>query len=51
MRASPLTKNTDGAHYDKNEKIAIYAVESDEYQRFVNDKRIKKYFAMRSKRA
>ena len=52
MRASPLTKKYAwGAHYDGNGKIAIYAVESEEYQYFVNDKRIKKYFAMRSKRA
>ena len=52
MRASPLTKKYGwGTYYDKNGKIAIYAVESEEYQYFVNDKRIKKYFAMRSKRA
>jgi hypothetical protein len=51
MRASPLTKRYGwGAHYDKEGKIAIYAVESKEYQRFVNDKTIKKYSAMRSKR-
>ena len=52
MRASPLTKKYGwGAHYDENGRIAIYAVESKEYQRFVNDKTIKKYSAMRSKRA
>jgi hypothetical protein len=52
MRASPLTRKYGwGAHYDKDGKIAIYAVESREYQRFVNDKTIKKYPAMRSKRA
>jgi hypothetical protein len=51
MRASPLTKRYGwGAHYNKEGKIAIYAVESKEYQRFVNDKTIKKYSAMRSKR-
>ena len=51
MRASPLTKQYGwGAHYDKEGKIAVYAVESKEYQRFVNDKAIKKYSAMRSKR-
>jgi hypothetical protein len=51
MRASPLTKKYGwGAHYDKVGKIAIYAVESKEYQRFVNDKTIRKYSAMRSKR-
>jgi len=52
MRASPLTRQYGwGAHYDQNGKIAIYAVESKEYRRFVNDKNVKKYFAMRGKRA
>lgn len=52
MRASPLTKKYGwGAHYDKDGKIAIYAVESKEYQRFVADKTIQKHSAMRSKRA
>jgi hypothetical protein len=52
MRASPLTKQYGwGAHYDEKGRIAIYAVESKEYRRFVNDKSIKKYSAMRSKRA
>jgi len=52
MRASPLTKQYGwGAHYDENGKIAIFPVESKEYQRFVKDRNIKKYSAMRSKRA
>ncbi|MBI5889152.1 MAG: hypothetical protein HZB47_00545 [Nitrosomonadales bacterium] len=52
MRASPLTKKYGwGAHYDKDGKIAIYAVESKEYGRFVSDKNIRKFPAMRSKRA
>ena len=52
MRASPLTKQYGwGAHYDKDGKIAIYPVESQEYRRFVKDKNIRKYPAMRSKRA
>jgi hypothetical protein len=51
MRASALTKKFGwGVHYDKQGKIALYAVESEEYQRFVKDGSIKKYFAMRSKR-
>ncbi len=51
MRASPLTKRYGwGAHYDKNGKIAIYAVESKKYQQFVQDDGMQKYFAMRSKR-
>jgi hypothetical protein len=51
MRASPLTKKYAwGAHYDEHGRIAIYAVESREYQHFINDKNMKKFFAMRSKR-
>lgn len=52
MRASPLTRQYGwGAHYDGQGRIAIYAVESKEYKSLVRDKQIKKYFAMRSKRA
>ncbi|MBU0622272.1 MAG: hypothetical protein KJ795_10515 [Gammaproteobacteria bacterium] len=52
MRASPLTKQYGwGAHYDEKGGIAIYPVEGREYQRFVKDKSIKKYFAVRSKKA
>ncbi|MEO8119958.1 MAG: DUF6157 family protein [Rhodoferax sp.] len=52
MRASPLTKQYGwGAHYDENGKIAIFAVNSKEYQQLVKNKNIKKYAAMRSKRA
>jgi hypothetical protein len=52
MRASPLTKQYGwGAHYDKNGGIAIYPVEGKEYQRFVADKSVKKFTAMRSKKA
>ena len=51
MRASALTKKFGwGVHYDKQGRIALYAVESKEYQRFVKDRNIKKYFAMRNKR-
>ncbi len=51
MRASPLTKKYGwGVHYDMQGKIAIYAVESQAYRRFVEDVSIKKYFAMRGKR-
>jgi hypothetical protein len=51
MRASPLTKQYGwGAHYDAQGGIALYAVESEEYRRFVKDKSMKKFFAMRSKR-
>jgi hypothetical protein len=52
MRASPLTKKYGwGAHYDEQGKIAIYPVESQEYQRFIKDKSIQRFFAMRCKRA
>lgn len=52
MRASPLTKRYGwGVHYDEQGRIAIYPVESQEYQRFVKDASIKKFSAMRSKRA
>jgi len=52
MRASPLTKKYGwGAHYDEQGRIAIYPVEGKEYQRLAKDKSIKKYSAMRSKRA
>lgn len=52
MRASPLTKQYGwGAHYDEKGGIAIYPVEGKEYQRFVADKSVKKFTAMRSKKA
>jgi hypothetical protein len=52
MRASPLTKKYGwGAHYDEQGRIAIYPIESAEYKRFVKDKNIRKFSAMRSKRA
>jgi hypothetical protein len=52
MRASLLTKKYGwGAHYDEHGKIAIYPVEGKEYQRFVKDKNLRKFSAMRSKKA
>jgi hypothetical protein len=39
-----------GIHNDEDGKVALYAVESDEYKRFVNDNSIKHLKAMRSKR-
>ncbi len=51
LRASALTKRYGfGAHYDKNGKIAIYPMESDQYQEFVNNKSIKKLAGMKRKR-
>lgn len=52
MRASPLTKQYGwGAHYDENGGIAIYPVEGKEYQRFIKDGHIRKFSAMRIKKA
>ncbi|PID82104.1 MAG: hypothetical protein CSB16_03010 [Clostridiales bacterium] len=51
LRASALTKRYGfGAHYDKNGKIAIYPMESDQYQKFVKNKSIKKLAGMKRKR-
>ncbi len=51
LRTSALTKRYGfGAHYDEKGKIAIYPMESKEYQKYVNDPAIKKLAGMRSKR-
>jgi hypothetical protein len=51
MRASPLTKQYGwGAHYDEAGRIALYAVQSEEYRRFSRDTTVRKFSAMRSKR-
>jgi hypothetical protein len=51
FRASPLTKRYGwGVHFDHEGRMAIYARESDEYQRFVQDENLKQLKAMRSKR-
>lgn len=51
FRASPLGKRYGwGVHSNSEGKIAIYAVESDEYKRLVADKTLEKTKAMRSKR-
>lgn len=50
LRASALTKRYGwGAHYDENGKIALYAVDSDEYKEFVATCP-NQLLAMRSKR-
>ncbi|HEV7282993.1 MAG TPA: DUF6157 family protein [Pirellulaceae bacterium] len=52
LRASPLPKKFGwGIHYDANGRIAIYAVESDDYRRLANDPSLKQLAAMRSSRA
>lgn len=52
FRASPLTQRYGwGIHSNKEGKIAMYGVESKEYQRLVADESVTKKKAMRSKRA
>jgi len=49
FRASPLTKKYGwGVHNDEHGKIAVYGVESDEYQKFVSDENLKVVKAMKS---
>ncbi|WP_423149141.1 DUF6157 family protein [Rubrolithibacter danxiaensis] len=51
LRASALTKRYGfGAHYNEEQKIAIYPMESKEYNAFLNDKSVKILNAMRTKR-
>ncbi len=51
LRASPLTKRYGwGIHHNEAGKVALYPMESEEYQGFVQDVGVKKYRAMRSKR-
>ena len=51
MRASALTKRYGfGAHYNEEGKIALYPMESDEYQQFIQNDATKKLSAMRSSR-
>lgn len=49
FRASPLTKQFGfGVHFDKKGKMALYGMESKEYQQFLKDVNVKKVKAMRS---
>jgi hypothetical protein len=51
FRASPLTKSFGfGVHANEKGKIALYGMESAEYQNFLNDPDVKKIKAMRSSR-
>ncbi|WP_269237697.1 DUF6157 family protein [Flavobacterium flavigenum] len=51
LRASPLTKRYGwGIHNDENGKIALYAMETPQYEKYLNDKNIKVVKAMRSSR-
>jgi hypothetical protein len=51
LRASSLTKRYGfGAHYNEAGKIALYPVESPEYEQFVQDAAVRKLPAMRNKK-
>jgi Family of unknown function (DUF6157) len=51
LRASPLGKRYGwGIHHDAEGKVAVYPVESVDYQRFKTDPQLKHTKAMRSKR-
>lgn len=51
LRSSPLSKRYGwGIHCNEEGKVALYAMESTEYQRFLNDKNLKQVKAMRTKR-
>jgi len=51
LRASPLSKTYGfGIHFDSNGKIAIYGMETPEYEKYIADKNLKKVKAVRSKR-
>jgi len=51
FRASPLTKRYGwGVHSNAEGRIAIHAVESEEYRNFLHDKSLMHVKAMRSKR-
>jgi hypothetical protein len=49
FRTSPLTKTYGfGIHADEQGKVAIYGMETEQYQKFQNDSTIKKVRAMRT---
>ncbi|SEN88916.1 hypothetical protein SAMN05216436_12436 [bacterium A37T11] len=51
LRSSPLTKRYGwGIHCNEDARVAIYPMESEEYQRLLSDMLLKKVKAMRSKR-
>jgi Family of unknown function (DUF6157) len=51
LRTSPLAKRYGwGIHYNDDEKIALYAVESSDYVKFVRDKSLVHKKAMSSKK-
>jgi hypothetical protein len=49
FRASPLTKRYGfGVHSDNNAKVAIFGIETNEYEQFLSNPNIKKVKAMRN---
>ena len=51
FRTSPLTKTYGfGIHNDSNGKVALYGMETKEYQKFLADTKTKKIKAMKSSR-
>ncbi|MCJ7935863.1 MAG: DUF6157 family protein [Chryseobacterium sp.] len=51
LRSSPLAKRYGfGFHHNQEGKVALFPIESEEYQNFLNDPSITKVKAMRSKR-
>ena len=51
MRSSPLTKRYGwGVHCNHEGKIAIFGPETEAYQKFLSDSKIKKVKAMRTKK-
>lgn len=49
LRASPLTKTYGfGVHSDGDGKVALYGVETDKYQKFLSNAKVKKVKAMRT---
>ena len=49
FRASPLTKTYGfGIHSDSEGKVALFGMETKEYQKFLADKKVKKIKAMKS---
>lgn len=52
LRSSPLAKRYGwGFHHDAEGKVAVYAIDSPEYQKLAADNSLKQLKAMRSKRA
>jgi hypothetical protein len=52
LRSSPLVKRYGwGVHNDEKGRVAIYAMESPEYKKLLQDKTVKQLKGMRSKKA